>query len=389
MSACIFWSTERLYRVGLALLIALVVACAFKYSTDADNSSALLRGDFPGIISPAIVLSTGQTDRLYDRDLHHAIQRKIWPSFADEMYISVYPPFFGVLLLPLARLDPLLARHMWTLLSLSCYILALLLLRPASKALRENFLFLAVTLLLFAPILFGILGGQNSAMSLLLLVGGLRLLDKDSRRSDFFAGVLFGLWLFKPQFGVLAGAYLLLTRKFTALAGFALIAVLYWLAAARYVGNDWMLTWLAATKEFAAINFSINSNQMASFAGAVFSAKLVPEYAVLPLSLIFSGLMLALVWKSKARSPWLFGPLVVLISPQTLFYDLSIAFVSCLPFVNFANDREINIFLICGIIAAGLFALRDYCSFALPFLMGLGAFAFVFYQAQRKKTGLP
>lgn len=386
------WTDERVRRLGVALLIALVLACVLKYAGDAERSSALKRGDFPGIISPAVILAEGKAAQLYSINLHHEIQRSMWPTFADEMYISVYPPFFGAMLIPLAWLEPQDARNVWTILSLLCYFAALCILRPISPALREHFLFVSVSLLLFAPVLFGVLGGQNTAFSMLLVAAMVRLLERGGPTSDFLAGVLAGLWLFKPQFGVLAGAWLLLQRKPRALLGFAAVACFYWLLAAHYAGTDWISKWFTATQEFAAINFTINDNQMTSFAGALSSLarqSFLPTKAVLPVSALLSLALLGLVWKGRVRSGWLFAPLLVLISPQTLFYDLSIVLVACLPFVEFKNDRDVAVYLAAGIAAALAFAARSYCFFALPFLLAVAALVFIYGRAApRRMTGV-
>ncbi|MBN8550486.1 MAG: DUF2029 domain-containing protein [Deltaproteobacteria bacterium] len=380
MSERNFWSDGRLQRVGVALLIALILACVFRYHSDSDGSSALKRGDFPGIYSPAVIVAQGQAERLYDVELHRAIQARAWPSFDHEMYISVYPPFTAVLLSPLALLTPETARNVWSVVNLLCFVTALLLLQRTSVALREHFLFVATAFILYAPVLFGVLGGQNTGISMLLFVAGIQLLSRKSPKAEFIAGLLFGLWLFKPQFGCIAGLYLLASRRTRSLCGFACVAALYWCLGFAVLGSDWVTTWVRATSHFADINFSINAFQMASFAGLLSSLShmgLFPSSAIVVTASALSLLLLLMVFFKSARSPWLLGPVLVLISPQTLFYDVSLALVACLPFLDFREDRSVTLYLFSIAGVGVLFALRDYSGLALPFLVPVFCLAFL------------
>lgn len=384
----IFWHDARVRRLSLALAAALFLGLIIGGLQDQDASSALRRGDFPGLYSPAVIVARGEAERLFDQSLHHEIQREAWPSFGDDMYLSVYPPFFGIVLSPLGKLDPEIARAVWTSFSLCCFFLALSLLRTASKPLREHFLFFLVSSLLLPPVFFGVLGGQNTGLSLLLYVLGARLLERGTRWGDYLAGMCFGLWLFKPQFGVLAGAYLLLTRRWTALGGFALVACLYWAIAAALLGIGWVGAWIAATRSFAHINFEINSFQMASWAGlfdSLMRADLMSASAAGLLTTLAYVLTAVLLLLRRASSAWILGPAIVLLSPQTLFYDLSLSLISLLPFLAFERDRDVHAVFSSVIVLWGLFALRDLTPIAFPAVVAAVAFFFILRHSGRRK----
>lgn len=387
-SAITRWTPERLQRLQRALGIALVISLLVGYWTDADSSSALKRGDFPGLYSPAVILARGQSDRYFDKDLHYQIQTEAWPSFKGNLYISVYPPYFGALMKPLGYLSPETARAIWTAFSLICYLLALYLIRPFSAAVSNHFLFILISSLLFIPVFFGVLGGQNSALSLLLFVGGARCLASRSTTQHFLGGALFGLWLFKPQFGLIAGLYLLVTRRWTAAAGFGAVAGLYWLAAAFYLGPNWIALWSDAAAEFAPINLQINGHQMTSVTALFYSLTklgLLPTSFWLPLATATSLLIAAIFFVQARCSIWALPALIVLISPQTLFYDLALCLAAMLPFISLDNDREVNGLLGAALFFALIFFIRDYSLFALPVIPAVLVFLFIVRHAAARE----
>ncbi len=379
-----WWTDGRLNRLTIAILFGLILGITIGVGQDSTHRSALMAGDFPGFYSPAVIVHEGRIDRLYDIDEHHRIQQQAWPAFGSNMYISVYPPYFSAVLAPLARIGPEMARLLWTALSIAAYLATLLMLRVRGPALHDHFSFVAVSSFLFTPVFFGVLGGQNTAFSLLLYVSGARLLQSQRRLNDCLAGILFGLWLFKPQFGLLAGAYLLLRGKWSAFAMFVLVAGLWWLLGAAVAGPHWLSAWAAAALQFGAINYGINDYQMTSFAGILSTISRTtpfPETWVLPSSILLSAALLGFLLGRRARSEWLLGPVLVLVSPQTLFYDLSIALVSCLRFLSFSSDRAVLLYLLSAVGLGAMFALRTEIPLALPFFAALMALHFVLRHA--------
>lgn len=371
-------------RVQIAVLGAFLVGVFVGWVNDSERSSALARGDFPGFYSPAVIVARGEPQHLYNVAEHHRIQRAAWPSFGHEMYISVYPPYFSVILAPLAKLDPGAARWLWTALSLMAYLATLMILRLRSPALYSHFAFVATGSLLMAPIFYGVLGGQNTAFSMLLYVGGVTLLQRRQRLSDLAAGLLFGLWLFKPQFGVIAGIYLLLKRRWWALATYIVVGCAWWGLAAWFAGPQWVQAWLSATSSFAATNFIINDYQMTSLAGLLSSLSnmgLLSDAWVLPIAVVLSAALVLLLVIRRVRSDWILAPAMVLISPQTLFYDLSLALLSCSRFLSFQRDRDVNYFLAAIGVLGLIFIVRDYVALALPCLAALLALHFVLRHA--------
>ena len=87
----------------------------------------------------------------------------------------------------------------------------------------------------------GIGAGQNTALTLLLLVGAWRA---SLAGRDGLAGVLLGLLLFKPQFALLAIAAWAVARRWRAVAAFAATAAATWAVTAAFAGAGWVSDWL-------------------------------------------------------------------------------------------------------------------------------------------------
>src|SRR5262249_8062545 len=133
-----------------------------------------------------------ELERNYDREV---IDRGIW---RDGIGGPTYPPPLAILLAPLGWLSPHWAAWLLVELSLAAVLLTPRLLHPLTS---DRIHWAVATLgILTMPSFFLAIGvGQNSALSLLILVAGLTLA---SNGNCVWSGVVWGLFLYKPTWGL-------------------------------------------------------------------------------------------------------------------------------------------------------------------------------------------
>ncbi len=177
----------------------------------------------------------GNLDRLYDLTYQRDTQQRILGEGHEgllDLYLS--PPFVAYLYAPLAALPYLAAAALWTALTILLLWLSLHLLWPLLPNLHRHGFGLAVVLAFSTQPVFELLGdGQDSAISLLLLAGGLRLL---LGRHDVLAGGVLGLGVFKPQLFLVIPVLLLVQRRGRALASWVTVALALALISLAMVG---------------------------------------------------------------------------------------------------------------------------------------------------------
>ena len=237
-------SSPRATRVAVALLVALAVAFAATLTSGegADTGAGRLGGDYPAFYAAARIAADGDVDEVNDLDRLEAEQEDLFPDDEDQGFLTwAYPPHVAVLYRPLAALPyrPSYALH--TALMVAAFVVAVLLARPLVPWLRNATLPAVALGLVYWPMFRGIGAGQNTALTLLLLVAAWRA---SSRDRDVLAGVFLGLLLFKPQFAVLAVALWGVTGRWRTVAGFGAVAAATWAFTAAFAGAGWVSNWL-------------------------------------------------------------------------------------------------------------------------------------------------
>lgn len=376
----------RLSRICLAFWIGLLAASLICFTRDTENSSLLKRGDFPGFYVLAEILERGEAAALYDSALQRRIENEIWPSMHGEFYMSVYPPYLARVLQPLAWLTPLTAQLIFTASMLAAFALCILLLRDIYPGFRDAPFVIGTLMMVFAPVFYGIFGAQNTAWSMLLYTAAIH--SSTWRRSptvrEFSCGAFLGLWLFKPQFGLLALPCILCTRSMPMLLGWLLPAAAYYLLGWSVSGPVWPIPWSEALTQFSWQNFIANRSLMVSIIGTAKAAALWIDPSAagrtmimltlgatvlsLVLTIRLCGYFAAARAQAHASLPdgcdtlalrralILFGPALVLISPQTLFYDLGIMAVSVAHGLPTSDRRRLTLLAILAVISAYTFA---------------------------------
>ena len=177
-----------------------------------DGIDRPLGWDFINSWSGAYLAWHGNARLVYDWNAFHAFQQSLVGGPIDFFHYS-YPPALLVLSAPFAFLPYVPALAAWLIASWLCFYAALRRVMPRGTLLLS----------LATPALFiNAIGGQNGAWSAALLGGGLSLLE----RRPVVAGMLFGLFVYKPQLGLLIPIALIAGQQWRALVAAGVTAIM-------------------------------------------------------------------------------------------------------------------------------------------------------------------
>lgn len=398
-----FWFKERLNRVSIAIMLAVLCSLVISFFLDTEGDSLVKRGDFPGFYVLAVIKKMGLMGQLYDPALQRSVENQFWPSFDGSFYMSAYPAYVATFLYPLAFLSPFLAQCLFSVFMCICLVCSVILVSKINRTLAEHLFPATVFTFCFTPLFFASFGAQNTGLSMLLYAAVIYLISKDSKASDFMAGVAAGLWLFKPQFAVFIFALLLAGRLWFSVLGFAITASLLQLIAAMDMGFFWFGGWIKTLQAFSEQNFISNSPQIVSLQGTIKAAAyylgmnnqsptmpLISLAASCLVMLIMVIFLLKVFTANRKQLPELFilfGPVMTLLSPQTLFYDLGIGFVPLLCLLNFREDSAI--WKIIGLNLASFVVVMYRESLPVPLFFLFAIYLFMQVNSSKKEIICP
>ena len=278
-------------------------------------------GDFPAFWGAGKIVAEGNIDKLYSAETQRAAQRGLLPS--DDSWIHyAYPPFVAAAYAPLSYLSFKSAYVLHTLLMASAVFLALRLLRPHVPPLDIYFGPAVAAALTFYPLYKAVVGGQNTALSLLCACG---VAASIAGGKYFRAGLWLGLWAFKPQLALPAAFVVALAYPRVVPGLIAGLTALY-LAGTILGGWLWPLWWWhEGVAPFAAAGLTVDRGNGISF-------REVASDLGLPIGWTLAGLtMVVAVVLSRRRhaTPLAVVALAIatsiLISPHALYYDAGLA----------------------------------------------------------------
>jgi hypothetical protein len=151
----------------------------------------------------------GELSDIYDNNKFEAVEKRL--TGMTKGHVWLYPPPFLLLVLPLSLLPYLPSLAIWLAVTLSGYLLVLRRICPQP--------YVIFWMVLFPGIVSNFLVGHNGFLSGALLGGGLLVIN----RSPILAGILFGLFFYKPQLGILVPLALLAGRRWKVL-GVAMVS---------------------------------------------------------------------------------------------------------------------------------------------------------------------
>ena len=321
--------------------------------------ATILIGDYPHIAGGEIVLPDflahwtggrmlldGDTAHLYDPATQLLVQSGEVGRGTLSWFVS--PPFAAALYAPFASLGYGVAAIAWTAFSLACLVAAAVLVRPfAPRLFRDHpggvFLVLAST----QPV-FELLGsGQDSGVSVLLWVAGLRLLLAGR---DVSGGVVLALGLFKPQLFFVVPFVLAAQRRWRALGAWAATAAGLGLVSVGLVGIDGVADWLRVpfSDTFHAAVQVDQSWKMQSLPALSTTMGLWSWVATL-VAFVAVLVLLRQLWRARAAGVeelqmWMLALMATMVaSPHLVIYDLVVALVPLVWLVDRVNTRTVRL----------------------------------------------
>ena len=273
--------------------------------------------DFINFWSAPYLAWHGHAATIYTWNGFHAFETTLAGAGIDFYHYS-YPPVTLILTAPLAWLPYIPALFVWLVLGWLCFYIAL----RAADPRRGTWL-----LALAAPAVFiNAIGGQNGTWTAALLGGGLALLE----RRPLWAGVLFGLLIFKPQLGLLLPVALLAGREYRAFAAAAVTAVVLVAASVLLFGTALWSAYFAHATVLRHIILEDGTGVWHRMVSVfVFARRLganVPvAYAAQAIVGVIAAAVVAAAWYSEAARPAKYALLVLgtcLATPYLQDYDL-------------------------------------------------------------------
>ena len=242
------WLTrERLRLVAVAVLVAAGGGLVFLAATAhgmIDFNGRPLGTDFSSFYAAGTYALAGHPLAAYDQAMHYAREQALFGA-ATPYYAWLYPPYFLLLVGALALLPYLPALVLWQAASCAGYLAAMrALVRSAPPAIAggdQLWLLLAIA---YPPVLINFGHGQNALLTAALLAGALTALP----RRPVMAGVLFGLLVYKPQFGLLIPLALMAGGYWRTIFAAAVTIGLFTLAATAAFGIDVWPAFMASAR---------------------------------------------------------------------------------------------------------------------------------------------
>ena len=205
-----FLTRERVRLVAALVLVAFVIgAVVLLLGAQGMNDSAgrPLGTDFSSFYAAGTMVHDGMAAQAFDRVAHFARQQAIFGPDA-HYYAFQYPPVFLLVAAGMAKLPYLASLAVWQAATFILYLLALraILFSTNSVAPDKLWLLLAIA---FPAVFINLGHGQNGFLTVALFGGALALID----RRPLIAGMLIGLLIYKPQFGLMIPLVLLATGR--------------------------------------------------------------------------------------------------------------------------------------------------------------------------------
>lgn len=345
------------YSRGALLALAVAFVVILVSGSGTTTFTGRVGGDYPAFYAAGQIIADGKADSLYSLSQQREYQQKLIGEESGVLPFA-YPPVFAIAYAPLSQLPFRLSYAVHTLLMVAALALACVLIQRIYPRLIEKpelLFFLALTAY---PILRSIMGAQNTALSLLLIV---LVWYKVLHNKHYQAGLFLGLLFFKPQFALpLAGLFFLSGRWRVWVSAGATAAVLF-AASTALIGTGWIADWLALVGTFSRLDVQVNFGELVSWQG--FTQALVGEGNSFAAALgwgLSAATVLAISWvwfaggrKADFSSQLALASIcIVLISPHTLYYDTGIALIAVVVVLSRMGPASPG--LILGVWAAGL-----------------------------------
>lgn len=315
------WLTlERLRAYALIFLAvgAVTVGAIFVTANGLnDYQGRPLGTDFSNVYAAGKFVLEGKPAAPFWPELQHAKEKTIFGA-ETPFYGWHYPPVFLALAALLALMPYLLSLAVWQLASLALYLWNILSIAKDGRALLPA--------LAFPAVFINLSHGQNGFLTTSLIGGGLLLLDS----SPIVAGILIGLLVYKPQFGLLIPLALIASGRWRVF--FVAAATVLAVCTATYVfyGAE---TWIAFRESLTFTRVVVLEQGGTGFhkiqspfaAVSLWGAPVAAAYAVQAVFTLSAAALIAWLWRGKASLEIKSAALIaacLFATPYSLDYDL-------------------------------------------------------------------
>jgi len=324
------WLTrERIRLVAGALLVASTIGFLFLVVTaqdGIDRQGRPLGTDFSNVYAAGTYVLDGNPDAPFDPPQQYAREQAIFGA-ATPFYGWHYPPYFLFVAGALAKMPYGLALVVWQAGTLALYLFAIWAIVAASTrtAGRGDWPLLALA---FPAVLINIGHGQNGFLTAALIGGALVCLD----RRPLMAGILFGLLVYKPQFGLMIPIALFAGAHWRSFAAAAVTAVVLTLVTTFAFGPQIWHAFLLSTQFSRTVvleqgNTGWEKIQSLFSWARMWGAPISLAYTFQGVLTVALGIATIRLWRSAAAPALKAASLclaAILATPYTLDYDMMV-----------------------------------------------------------------
>ncbi len=349
-------SPSRLRIFGVTIFLAWCVVYAFHHvsATHLVNEKNVIMGrDFMSFYIAGTIVKEGDGKQLYNPTYQQQVQDRILaPEKFNGLAYYINPASVAVVNSGLARLPYRTAFHLHTLLMLLCFAAGIWILKPCLSGISSEWWVAGLLGVVWFPMMNTIMGGQNAALTFLLLAAGYAA---TAGGRQWLAGLALGLLLFKPQYALPLLGLLMLRKQWLTIGVAVLVGASQYLLGAYYCGWHWPVKMTNALAGY------YHSQERIAGGATHISIMETLDYSIiqplerLPAPEWNTGLMTAcgyglvgflilyLIWTWRTADPrrsdfGLFWALAtsatLLISLHTQYYDISLLFLPLLQIIN-------------------------------------------------------
>jgi hypothetical protein len=326
------WLTrERIRLVAIALFAASTLG--FLYLVVTAHGAVDLQGrplgtDFSNVYAAGTYVLDGNAAAAFDPVQQFARERAIFGE-TTQFYGWHYPPFFLFIAAALAWMPYGLALAVWQSVTLGLYLLMIwAIVSPLPRAASGERILCLLLALAFPAVLINVGHGQNGFLTAALLGGALVVLD----RRPLLAGILLGLLVYKPQYGLMLPFVLAVSGRWRCFASAAAMVALLTIATTLVFG---VAAWhaFAVFSEFTRTVVLEQGNTgwhkiQSIFAWArMWGAPIPLAYALQGTAVVAIGVALAWLWRRAASYPLKGAALclgTILATPYSFDYDMMV-----------------------------------------------------------------
>ncbi len=326
------WRLKWYPRVIL-IAFSLGFLISFIHGNHAETFTGRLGADYPGFYGAGRIVAQADSRELYNLERQAKAQEGLFPGESGFL-VFYYPPYTALAYAPLSLLPYRWSYAVHTLLMIGLLLLTLRCIRSHNALIQRHFTAAFVAALMFYPILRSVIGGQNTALTLVLVALSWHTA---SVNRDYVAGMLLGLLLFKPHFALPLIALFLLAGRWRVGIGSGIVAIALYAMGALMLGADWPVIWIGKALALSQVVAGFDSQNLVSWLGffEAFLGAAKPLALIIGWSLsLFTALLLAWLWRPIRNQHDFSSRMrlacvgILLIPPHVMYYDTGLVWLS-------------------------------------------------------------